>query len=536
MNIKKIGTMVAAASAVSLVLTGLSVTAANAADPTPLHFYFADGGDGHILPDNQVMNWTDQVLALPGTSAADLDTAFKGSADATGAMNFIAPIGKETQISAWIATGPQSFMPGTKDILQPNMSLTGFSNGNWAGVKAGGDYSIGFAWTINNGVGLATKGVLYRTIHVQPGGPGNWTFDTQAPVQTGVAPAFTTQPASATVTAGATATFTVAASGTPAPTLKWQSSTDGTTWADIAGATSASYTTPATAVADSGKKFRAIATNGTAPDATSNVATLTVNAVKTEPTQPTGSDAGKVTITDPAVDANTMTVNLGAANANKTLRAWAWSTPTDLGTVTTTATGDATVNIASLPAGQHTVAFTAPGDANFTVVAWGTFTVAPRTVNPGDPLSKNVALTAAVTAADLWSLNAEKTAVDFGNVARGAQVTKPLGKVTVVDDRNVLKGWDLKATWTDFTGAKNIGKDVLALAPKFAAGYTPTDAGITVSSVAGASGAKSLASSIAGVTTTATGALFDADLTFKAPANADAGAYTSTLTLTLTTK
>ncbi|MFZ8406834.1 hypothetical protein ACO1L8_14420, partial [Staphylococcus aureus] len=70
-------------------------------------------------------------------------------------------------------------------------------------------------------------------------------------------------------------------------------------------------------------------------------------------------------------------------------------------------------------------------------------------------LTDSVDLTAAVTASDLWSLNAEATKVDFGNVARNTSVTKKLGKVTVVDDRNVLKGWNLTASVSDFKNAAN---------------------------------------------------------------------------------
>jgi hypothetical protein len=526
-NIKKIGTMVATASIASLVLTGLSVTAANAADPMPLNFYFADGGDGHILADGQVMNWEDQVLALPGTTEADLDTAFQGSADATGAMNFIAPIGKETQINQWIATGPQSFMPGTKNILQPNVSLTGFTNGNWAGVKAGGDYSIGFAWTINNGVGLATKGVLYRTIHVATGGAGKWTFDTQAPVQTGVAPAITTQPANQTVTAPATATFTVAASGTPVPTFKWQSSTDGTTWTDIAGATAATYTTPATAVADSGKKFRAIATNGTAPDATSNVATLTVNApAPTEPTQPTGDAAGKVEIAAPAAGATSIKISAGATNAGKKYDAWAWSTPTKVGNqLTADQAGDVTVDITSLPAGEHTVALTEP--SQLTVQAWGTFT---KVAAADDPISKDVNLSAVVKASDLWSLTAAKTAIDFGTIERDKTSTQKLGKVTVLDDRTNVKGWNLTAAWAPFkSGTDEIAASALTLTPEKFAGST-LGAGVTLGTTPAAFASSTPVATLAGE------GEFDANLVFHAPADAKAGTYTSKLTLTLTSK
>jgi VCBS repeat-containing protein len=89
-------------------------------------------------------------------------------------------------------------------------------------------------------------------------------------------PAVTTQPTNQSVTSGSTATFTAAASGTPSPTVQWQLSTDGgTTFNDIPGATSTTYTTPATALSDSGRKYQAVFTNSCGT-ATSNVATLTV--------------------------------------------------------------------------------------------------------------------------------------------------------------------------------------------------------------------------------------------------------------------
>ena len=92
-----------------------------------------------------------------------------------------------------------------------------------------------------------------------------------------VAPTIVTPPLDARVTSPATATFSVVAAGTPAPTLQWQLSTNnGGSWADIPGATLASYTTPATATGDSFNRFRALATN-IAGSATSAHATLIVD-------------------------------------------------------------------------------------------------------------------------------------------------------------------------------------------------------------------------------------------------------------------
>ena len=98
------------------------------------------------------------------------------------------------------------------------------------------------------------------------------------------APAITTQPASQTVTPGQTATFAVTATGTAPLSYQWQKN-----GANIAGATSASYTTPATATSDSGSTFVAVVSNSVGT-ATSNAATLTVNPAPVAPTittQPT---------------------------------------------------------------------------------------------------------------------------------------------------------------------------------------------------------------------------------------------------------
>jgi hypothetical protein len=89
------------------------------------------------------------------------------------------------------------------------------------------------------------------------------------------APQVTTQPSSTTALAGQTASFTAAASGSPAPTVQWQVSTDGGgSWSDVAGATSATYSFT-TSPAESGYQFRAVFTNS-AGSATTGAATLTL--------------------------------------------------------------------------------------------------------------------------------------------------------------------------------------------------------------------------------------------------------------------
>jgi Transmembrane protein 131-like N-terminal len=90
-----------------------------------------------------------------------------------------------------------------------------------------------------------------------------------------VAPTITAQPTSQTVTAGQTATFTVVAAGTAPLSYRWQKN-----GANIAGASSASYTTPVTTITDSGSTFDVVVSN-TVGTVTSAAATLTVNATPT---------------------------------------------------------------------------------------------------------------------------------------------------------------------------------------------------------------------------------------------------------------
>src|SRR5881397_3920946 len=95
-----------------------------------------------------------------------------------------------------------------------------------------------FAVVVTNTAGTVTSSAATLTVNPAP-----------------VAPTITTPPASQTVTAGQTATFAVVAAGTAPLSYQWQKN-----GANIAGATSASYTTAVTTTADSGSTFRAVVT------------------------------------------------------------------------------------------------------------------------------------------------------------------------------------------------------------------------------------------------------------------------------------
>lgn len=110
---------------------------------------------------------------------------------------------------------------------------------------------------------------------------------------TQTAPTFVSQPVDATVAAGATATFSATATGSPAATIKWQRSTDGgSNWSDLSndstysGVTTPTLSVASTTLAMSGLRYRAMAMNGVSPDATSNVAVLTVTQAPALTVQP----------------------------------------------------------------------------------------------------------------------------------------------------------------------------------------------------------------------------------------------------------
>jgi hypothetical protein len=123
-----------------------------------------------------------------------------------------------------------------------------------------GDNGSAFTVQVSNGAGSITSNAAILTV-----------------TTTAVAPTITTQPLDQSVTVGGTATFIVVASGTAPLTYQW--SENGSV---ITGATSASYTTPAVSIGDSGSTF-SVKVSNSAGSATSNAASLTVTATSGAP-------------------------------------------------------------------------------------------------------------------------------------------------------------------------------------------------------------------------------------------------------------
>src|SRR6185369_13613013 len=196
--------------------------------------------------------------------------------------------------AAWAARGPQAITVsggtcwGNSVTFTVTVTSNGSGNGNAtlgtpSGLPSGVTF-VGYAgdagvvsWTNTATQDSATlilqigptasAGSTNFTVHTSPLEAGT---NQQGTVTIAAGPTFT-GPTSQTVCAGSTATFSV--SGAPAgSTYQWQRA-----GFDIGGATSSSYTTPATTGADNNAQFRVIVKTPCSAQTTSASATLTVN-------------------------------------------------------------------------------------------------------------------------------------------------------------------------------------------------------------------------------------------------------------------
>lgn len=182
---------------------------------------------------------------------------------------------------------PQSFAGGRLSInSQPaNQSVPAGQNATFT-VVASGRGSISYQWYKNGAAISGANSSSYTTPPTSNSDNGE-QFDVVVTNRYGsrtssmatltvnaamVAPSIATQPVNETLNAGQTASFSVAANGTAPLAYQWHKS-----GVSISGATSSSYTTPATTTADSGSTFTVVVSNA-AGSVTSNTATLTINA------------------------------------------------------------------------------------------------------------------------------------------------------------------------------------------------------------------------------------------------------------------
>jgi Domain of unknown function (DUF4091)/Immunoglobulin domain/Immunoglobulin I-set domain len=241
--------------------------------------------------------WQRNGVAIGGATSSTYTTPATTSSD-NGAQFTVAVSNTAGSITSSAATLTVSAAPIAPSITsQPtSQTVTAGQTASFS-VAATGTAPLSYQWQKNgaNIAGATTasyttpatttsdSGSTFRVLVSNTAGTATSNAATLTVNAVPVAPSITTQPASQTVTAGQTASFSVAATGTAPITFQWQKN-----GANIAGATTASYTTPPTTTSDSGSTFRVVVSNS-AGTVTSSAATLTVNAVPVAPsitTQP----------------------------------------------------------------------------------------------------------------------------------------------------------------------------------------------------------------------------------------------------------
>ena len=277
----------------------------------------------------------------------------------------------------------------------------------------------------------ADNGTTFRVIVTNP---VTSVTSNAAMLTVNTGPSITTQPANQMVNVGQTATFTVVAIGAPPLSYQWQKNQ-----VNIAGATSASYSTPATTSADNGTTFRVIVTNPVT-SVTSNAATLTVNtgpSITTQPANQTVNVGQTVTFTVVATGAPPLSyqwqknqVNIpGAISASYTTPA---TTSADNGTsfrvIVTNPVTSVTSNAATLTVNSGPSITTQPANQTVNAGQTATFTVV---ATGAPPLSyqwqKNQVDIAGATSASYTT--PATTSADSGTLFQ-VIVTNPVGNVT----------------------------------------------------------------------------------------------------------
>jgi hypothetical protein len=190
-------------------------------------------------------------------------------------------------------TGPSfSLQPTSQSVCaQSNVTFTAAASGatsyQWQVSTNGGASYVDFAgatsttFTLNN-VSTTQDGYRYRIVAISQCGN---TISNAAILNVQAATSISNNPVSQTLCVGSNATFTVTGAGS-ALTYQWQSSPDGVSYTNIAGATSASYTANNITTALNNTRYRVIVSGTCPPAATSSAATLTVIAPVTVTNNP----------------------------------------------------------------------------------------------------------------------------------------------------------------------------------------------------------------------------------------------------------
>ena len=415
--------------------------------------------------------------SLAGATVFNVTATPVASSPTSGAARSVFAIteasGTAVSVGISVSGAPGNPRSYSVDTLPAGLSLTG-GTGTYVNVTA--PYKMTIAGT------PTTAGTVPVTVTAWDGSNGSGGNSAKITVNftitggvTSIAPSITTQPSSQTVTAGGTVSFTVAASGTPTPTYQWQKG-----GANIAGATSATYSIASVAAGDAGS-YAAVATNS-AGTATSTAATLTVSAATTAPaitTQPssqTVAPGGPASFTVAASGTPTPTYQwqkgganiAGATSATYSIASVVAGDAGSYAAVATNSAGTATSTAATLTVSAATTApaittqpssqtVTAGGTASFSVKASGNPSPTYQWYFGGAAISGATSSTLSlsnVQTANAGDYYASATNTAGSAISSTAKLTvQAPAPVTQVPSQIVMVGHDVAISATGASGA-----------------------------------------------------------------------------------
>ena len=374
--------------AVTLASTNASGTQGNSSSSVPAfspsHTALAFQSDASNFG---VTSFTTQVYVRPifTASGAVADDSFSTTLSTAGQLAFSDPDTNDTHTASVTA------QPG--DLGTVSASVSKDSTGSGTGGVVRWNYQVSesqlhaltapatdnFTLTLTDSRGCIAMTAIVVTALPQDFAITNTTSGS-TPTSTSTSTSCPTltvisSPSSLTVTSGQSASFSAAATGSPAPTVQWQVSSDGgVTFTDIPGATSATLTFAAD-VSQNGNLYRAVFTNASG-SVTSSAATLTVNTA--------GSTTALAPSKNPTVfgQAVSFTASVSSTIGTPTGTVTFLDGASAIGTATLDSTGAATFTTSGLIVGNHAIAASYSGDSNFNASSSSSIT---QIVNPDVP-------------------------------------------------------------------------------------------------------------------------------------------------------
>jgi len=467
--------------------------------------------------------WQKNGAGIAGATAASYTTPATTTSDSGSAFTVVVTntAGTVTSSAATLTVNTATVAP-TITTQPVNQSVTAGQTATFA-IVAGGTAPLSYQWR-KNGASIAgatsanyttpatttsDSGSVFTAVVTNTAGTVTSSAATLTVNTATVAPTITAQPVNQSVTAGQTATFTVVASGTAPMSYQWQKNGAG-----IAGATAASYTTPATTTSDSGSAFTVVVTN-TAGTVTSSAATLTVNlaaapAIQVSPIS-FGNDVVGTNLSQPLIIKNTGTATLTITQVTETGSA-AFAVSGISLPLSVNAGQQTTITVTFLPTAVGTVT------GNITIVSNA----------PSSPTS--VSLTGTGVAATL-TLGISPTSLSFGNVTTGTSSATQNVTITNTGNSNVtISQINLSGAGYSMTGGTPATLSVsqnITLVVQFG----PTTAGVVNGSITIVSNATGSPATVSLTGTGVTPVQHSATLTWNASTSTVAGysVYRSTV-------